>query len=215
MIKELDLMVFDFDGTLISSGDDLAAAVNHTLRTLGMVVLGKDLITGYIGDGVKKLIERSLGDAYPHKFDEALTIFMSFYSEHLLDTTDLYPGVKDMLDWFKNKKKAIVTNKNYSYTLTIAAQLHIKEYFDDIIGADSSEYKKPDPRLLRPLMERYGAEPQRTVVVGDGDNDILLAKNAGVLSCALLNGLGSRKKLLSLNPDYVCESITELKTLFR
>ncbi|MCD6153194.1 MAG: HAD-IA family hydrolase [Syntrophobacterales bacterium] len=211
---KIDLMIFDFDGTLVDSGNDLATAVNHTLRTLGIPVLEKDRIIEFVGDGVRKLIERSLGDAFHDKFDEALDIFMSYYDKHLLDTTGLYPGVLETLDYFRIKKKVIVTNKLYSFTLKIAKGLKIAQYFDDIIGANSSPYKKPDPRVIRPLMKKYGVEDKRTVVIGDGNNDVLVAKNTGVLSCAMLNGLGNKDELLQLKPDYFCENIKELKNLF-
>jgi phosphoglycolate phosphatase len=214
MMEKINLMIFDFDGTIVNTGDDLAAAVNYSLDKLGIPLLKNEDIIGYIGDGVKMLIERSLGNAFPEKFDEALSIFMTYYGEHLLDSTVLYPGVLEILDHYKSKVKVVVTNKLYSYTLRIAEELDIANYFDKIIGMDSAPYKKPDSRLLDPLIEEYGAERHHTIVIGDGINDILLAKNAGVVSCALLDGLGSRDKLLQLKPDYVCENIIELIKLF-
>ncbi len=213
-MHKIDLMVFDFDGTLVHSGYDLAASVNHMLKVLGLSALSHDRIIGYVGDGVRKLIERSLGNAFPARFDEALTVFTHYYGEHLLDTTDLYPGVIEVLECFKNKKKVVVTNKVYDYTLKISDGLNITNRFDEIIGIDSREFKKPDVRLIRPIIEKYHTEEQRTVVIGDGNNDVLLAKNAGAISCALMNGLGDREKLLELKPDYVCEDIRDLIDLF-
>ena len=210
----IDLMVFDFDGTLVRSGYDLAASVNHTLEEMGLAILPNDRIMGYIGDGVKKLIERSLGDAFPARFDNALSVFMSHYGEHLLDTTDLYPGVIEVLEYFKDKKKVIITNKLYSYTLKISDKLNITDRFDEIIGMDSSEFKKPDARLLRQMIDKYHTEEQRTVVIGDGHNDVLLAKNAKAISCAVLYGIGRKDKLIELKPDYVCEDIKNLIELF-
>lgn len=213
-MQGIDLMVFDFDGTLVRSGKDLAASVNHTLKKLGLSVLPEDHIIGYIGDGVNKLIARSLGDAFPGKFDEALSIFMDYYEEHLLDTTDLYPGVIEVLEHFKSKKKVIITNKLYTFTLKMTDELNITGFFDEIIGMDSREFNKPDARLILPIIKKSRTEVRRTVVIGDGDNDVLLAKNAGTISCALLNGLGSREKLLALQPDYQCEDIRILTEVF-
>ena len=93
--------------------------------------------------------------------------------------------------------------------------LGISKYFNEIIGADSTDYKKPDPRLLLPLLAKYGAGCDHTVVIGDGINDIMLAKNTGVLSCALMNGLTRREILLALNPDFACEGLFELFSIFR
>ncbi|GAI75088.1 unnamed protein product, partial [marine sediment metagenome] len=106
------------------------------------------------------------------------------------------------------------TNKRYIFTLKMAKKLGIAGYFDEIIGAESTPYKKPDSRLLHPLLKKFRAGNDRTVVIGDGVNDIMLAKNAGVLSCAFLDGLGSMDVLLSLKPDFLCEDIIELKELF-
>ena len=213
-MQEIDLMVFDFDGTLVRSGCDLSASINHTLMELGLPVLPDDRIIGYIGDGVRKLIERSLGESFPDRFDEALSVFMHYYGDHLLDNTDLYPGVIEVLECFKSKKKIIITNKQYDYTLKIADGLIITDRFDEIIGMDSREFRKPDARLIRPIIEKFHTEERRTVVIGDGHNDVLLAKNAGAISCALLNGLGTREKLLELKPDYACEDIRNLIDLF-
>jgi len=213
-MKQIELMVFDFDGTLVYSGEDLANSVNHTLKRLDMPVLDRETIIGFVGDGVARLIKRSLGDKHRDQLGEAMEIFKTHYAEHLLDTTVLYQGVRDMLEHFKYRKKVIVTNKLYSYTVKIAAELGIDVYFEDIIGADSASFLKPDPGLLTPLLEKYGVEKEAAVVIGDGVNDIFLAKNTGTLSCALLNGLGDRDTLLSLDPDYHCENISELEKLF-
>ncbi|MDO9515194.1 MAG: HAD-IA family hydrolase [Syntrophales bacterium] len=213
-MRKIELMVFDFDGTLVYSGDDLTNAVNHTLRKLGIPVLDKKKIIGFVGDGVVKLIERSLGEEYRGRFDEAMGLFRAHYAEHLLDTTALYPGVSDVLEHFRDTKKLIITNKVYDYTLRILEALGIAGYFEEVIGVDSFPTMKPDRELLIPLLERYGVGKTDTVVIGDGINDILLARNAGTLSCALLNGLGDRERLLSLGPDDCCEDIAELKELF-
>lgn len=213
-MTEIDLMIFDFDGTLVSSGNDIAASVNHTLTTLGIPVLKKERIIEFVGDGVEKLIGRSLGDKDKGRFDEAAEIFMSHYRKHMLDTTELYPGVLSALSHFQDKKKIILTNKRHIFTSRIAERLKIADYFDEIIGADNTPYKKPDPRLLPPILKKFKTAPDHTVVIGDGVNDILLARNAGVLSCAFLNGLDSRNTLISLKPDFSCEDISELRGIF-
>ena len=213
-MKAVELMIFDFDGTLVNSGNDLVSSVNYTLRQLNLPVLPGKTIIGFIGDGVRKLIERSLGKAFPERFEEALEIFTSYYRKHLMDTTTIYPGVKDVLNHFRDKKKIILTNKEYSFTVQITDAFNLTGFFEEIIGADSRPYLKPDNRLAQPIMEQYDVPPGLALVVGDGINDVLLAKNAGMISCAFLNGLGNREKLLSLQPDFVCESMTELMELF-
>jgi phosphoglycolate phosphatase len=214
-MKHIDLMIFDFDGTLVNSGGDIAASINYTLHTLRIPMMEQDEIIGYIGDGVQKLIERSLGQSKHHLFDEALKIFSDYYVNHMMDTTSMCDSVIEVLEHFRRKKKLIITNKRKYFTVAMTDAFLITHYFDDIIGADSTPYKKPDPRLLIPLIEKFGVENRNTVVVGDGVNDVMLAKNSGVLSCALLNGLTPKDALASLNPDFACEGLSELITLFR
>jgi len=122
--------------------------------------------------------------------------------------------VEAILAHFHNKKKIILTNKRHHFTVAITDALHLTHYFDEIIGADSRPYKEPDRRLVQPLLDFYGVLPEEAVVVGDGINDVLVAKNAGMISCAFLNGLGSREELLSLEPDFICEDLFDLTQYF-
>lgn len=214
-MTDIDLMVFDFDGTLVQTAQDIAGAVNYAMGALGVPPLEEEVIRGYIGDGVHKLIERVLGPERRRLHAQALDLFREYYDEHLLDTTVLYPGVSEMLEHFRDTKKIIVTNKMESFTLKIARGLAIDGCFDAIIGRDSGGPVKPDQRLLEPLLSRFAAPREGTVVIGDGVNDLLLAKNTGVLSCAFLGGLTDRRLLLSLRPDYCCEDMGSLKALFR
>ncbi len=209
------LLVFDLDGTLADTGSDLALSVNRTLQSLGIPTRPEAEILGFVGDGVRKLIERSLGSAYPDRFEEAMKQFKDIYHEHLLDQTTLYPGVLDVLEYYGEKEKVLITNKTLEFTLAICRGLGIAGYFKEVIAGDSTEFMKPDPRLLLPLFERFGAAPGETLVVGDGVNDILLARNAGARSCAFLNGLGKRTELLSLHPDFTIERIIELEEIVR
>jgi phosphoglycolate phosphatase len=211
-MQQVDLLVFDLDGTLIQSGDDLAASVNHMLRTLGLPTLTLETAYGFIGDGVKILVKRALGPALDH-YDRAMELFTAYYAEHLLDRTTLYPDVPEILDYFDRKPKVIVTNKLQGFTLQIARGLGIANRFREIIGEDSTPFKKPDPRLLKRVMEKWGGTPERTVVIGDGVNDLLLGRNAGALTCAFLNGITAREKLLALTPDLTCETLSDLKKL--
>jgi phosphoglycolate phosphatase len=207
------LLVFDLDGTLADTGADLAGSVNRTLLSLGIPTRPDPEILGFVGDGVRKLIERSLGDAYPDRFPEALKQFQAIYAEHLLDHTILYPGVLGVLRHFAGKNKVLITNKTLEFTLAIVNGLGIYGFFKEMIAGDSAEFMKPDPRLLLPLFDRFGAAPGGTLVVGDGVNDILLARNAGARSCAFLNGLGKREELLRLQPDFVIEKMIDLKNI--
>lgn len=212
MIKA-DLLIFDFDGTLVDSGEDLIISINYTLKNLNLPARRPEEIISFVGDGVDKLIERSIGPDRMDRFNEALRIFSDHYSRQMLNNTRLYPDVIDVLEHFRKKHKIVITNKRYRFTKEIADALGITAYFDEIIGRDNYPYAKPDPRVLREAMERYHTDGGRTVVIGDGVNDIKMAKQSGALVCACLNGLGKREELLELHPDLVCESLLELKNL--
>ena len=213
-MKKIDLMIFDFDGTLVDTGADLVQSINYTLRALKLPErTGKEIIS-FVGDGVIKLMERALGKDHAGLRAEAMQIFSGYYSEHLLDNSVLYPGVKDVLKNFQHKTKIILTNKRHRFTLRIAEFLKIQNYFTDIIGADSLPFMKPDPRVIDHVFSKHPFAKESAVVIGDGVNDVIIAQNAGVLSCALLNGLGHRDDLLKLHADYYCENILELNSLF-
>lgn len=212
-MKQVDLLVFDLDGTLVRSGEDLVAAVNHTLQSLGFSLLDADTVQGFVGDGLEVLMKRALGPNDGQYHERAMTIFYPYYSEHLLDHTTLYPGVPTVLAHFGDRMKVIVTNKRQEYAVKITRGLGIDSHFLEIVGEGSAPYRKPDPRLLQPVMMKWNASPERTVVIGDGVNDILLARQAGALSCAFLGGLTGRDKLLSLAPDMICETLSDIMTL--
>jgi phosphoglycolate phosphatase len=212
-MKQVDLIVFDLDGTLIQSGEDLAFSVNYTLQALGFSLIAPDTIKGFIGDGLQILVQKALGTNTGEYFEKAMTIFYSHYFEHLLDHTTLYPGAVAILEHFENKIKVLVTNKEQRYALRIAKGLGIDSHFKEILGQGSTPYKKPDPRLLNLVMGKWGVLSKRAVVVGDGINDLLLAREAGALSCAFLGGLTDRDKLISFAPDLICETLPDLKLL--
>jgi phosphoglycolate phosphatase len=213
-VKEVDLLIFDFDGTLVSTGPDLVAAVNYTLEKLGFRPRGEAEIISFVGDGVKKLMERALGRDHLDYYPEAIKIFSSYYSEHLLDNAALCPGAEDVLKYYKHKKKVILTNKRHDFTHTISKGLGIEQYFMEIIGDGSLPYKKPDKRLVDYLWEKYGLAKEKTVIIGDGINDAALAKNSGILSCIYLNGLGKREDLLATNADFYCDNLLDICALF-
>jgi phosphoglycolate phosphatase len=214
MMKNVDLLIFDFDGTLVSSNTDLAQAINFTLNALNLQQRPEEEIISFVGDGINHLIEKALGQDHIKYREKAIRIFSNYYSEHLLDNTRLCPHAEDVLKNFKDKLKVILTNKRFEFTLAIAQGLNIVDYFAEIIGADSTPFLKPDRRLIDYLLNKYGKAKEKIVIIGDGVNDIAIAKNSGIMSCAYLNGLGNRQDLLSLKADYYCDDLSAINLLF-
>jgi phosphoglycolate phosphatase len=214
-MKAVDLMIFDFDGTLADTRADMVASVNHTLTTLCLEPRAPKEIISFVGDGLRKLIEKSLGDKNADCLDQALVIFSDHYENHFLDFTVLYPQIEDVLNNFQDKKKVILTNKRYYLAVQIANGLGIEKYFMEIVGADSTPFLKPDPRVVEYLLSKYSTLKEKAIIIGDGVNDIAVAKNAGILSCSFLNGLGDKETLLEMGADFYCESLIEINDLFQ
>jgi len=213
-MKPVDLMMFDFDGTLADTGEDIAASVNHALAALGFGSLPVDVILGFVGDGLRILMERALGADQRAKLDKAMEFFLRHYEQHLLDHTKLYPSAEEMLNHFRSTKKVILTNKRYYLTLAIAKGLKIDRHFLEIVGSDSTPFQKPDGRVIAYLLEKYDVVPDRAVLIGDSRNDVAAARSAGVLSCVHLNGLGNREAMLKMGADFYFEHLAEIQSLF-
>jgi len=154
-----------------------------------------------------------LGKQADRYLEKALGLFAAYYAAHLLDHTTLYPGVPELLDHFRHKKKIVITNKREHFAVSILKGLGIAHHFLAVIGEDTTPYRKPDRRLLDQAMAQWGVSPVKTLMIGDGINDILVAKRTGAVSCAFLGGLTDREKLLSLGPDLHCEHLSELAAL--
>jgi len=213
-MQMFDLLIFDLDGTLVDSSADLIESVNFTRRALELPILDNKEIIGLVGDGTDRLVERFIGSGEQHRYAEALAIFIDYYEVHLLDNAALYPGVTEVLDFFSHKKKVIITNKRENMTRKITDELSLTAHFDDIIGMGSTPFRKPDPRIVLPVLERFGVGPSQAIIFGDGIADLKLAKNSDIKSCAFLSGFTPREVLLALEPDFTCEHLQEIKTMF-
>ncbi len=209
-----ELLLFDLDGTLVDSKDDIALAVNLTMEELGVPRRDPKLIFTYIGGGVHNLIRNSLTDAYSHLLDQGVDIFWENYKGHVLDTTKPYPGVYGMLERLSGRKMAVVTNKPYTHTSMILTGLDIGRYFMSVQGWKMGLPVKPDPALLVRALDETGVSPERAVMIGDGVNDVLAARGAGIKSCAVGYGYGSKEKLLEAGPDFFADDITGILNLF-
>lgn len=212
------LMAFDLDGTLVESIHDLQDSVNYVLARFGLKPLREEEVRGFVGDGVRMLVARSLRAAGVETdfklVDEALDIFRSHYLEHCLDTTALFPEVAETLEHFKNKILAVVTNKPALFARRILEGLGVAHYFSDILGDGNSNELKPDPWSLVFLLEKHDILPSEAVMVGDGKNDISAARRAGYKSCAVTYGNTKREILEELKPDFICDSFADLKKIF-
>jgi phosphoglycolate phosphatase len=211
---EVDLLVFDLDGTLIDTRQDLADAVNFALRQLGKEPLSLEEVTGLVGDGVRTLLARVLAGESETILAEALVFFRQFYGEHLADHSRFYPRMRDVLLHFRGKKKAVLSNKPQEFARALLDKLDSLPVFDVVIGGHPSRPLKPDPQALQDILTRLATPPVRAVMIGDGENDILAGKAAGLMTCATSYGFRSAQKLLALRPDFVAHAPEDLMNIF-
>ncbi len=210
MMFVMDLIIFDLDGTLVDSRLDIAASVNEVLVNLGRPTLPNETIYGYVGSGVRCLIERSLGGGSSEYVDEALEMFLSVYRRHLLDTTRPYRGVREALAQLKRGRTfAILSNKPTQESNSVLEGLDLRDYFDYVHGGESFARRKPDPIGIRALMEKTGTAPEATLMVGDSRVDYETARNASVKVCLVSYGIGA-KEVEELDPDYLVDDLREL-----
>jgi len=203
--EPIELVIFDFDGTLIDSKYDIASAVNLTLEDLGLPVRSTEEIFGFVGDGVKRLLRLSVGEDNHAQYEEALSVFREHYLMHCLDTTQFYPGIESVFDRLNGCTKAIATNKSLEYTLRIVEGLGVKDWFAAIESPSDTSDLKPDPGMLLRILATLQIPPERVVLVGDSTNDVHAAKAAGMRACAVGYGYGNRDKVMALEPEYFCE----------
>jgi phosphoglycolate phosphatase len=206
------LVVFDLDGTLIDSSQDLAAAVNRALRRAAPEAppLPEDVVRSFIGSGARVLITRSVAEAgLTRPVDEVLSLFLEEYGRGLLDATRLYPGVEDALDRLRDRSLAVLTNKPGDMSRAILEGLGVAHRFFRIYGAGDVEARKPDPGGLRKITEEAGVGPEAAVMVGDSGIDVKTGKAAGALTAGVTYGFDAGS-FGDDPPDILVSSLTEL-----
>jgi phosphoglycolate phosphatase len=210
------LLIFDLDGTLIDSREDLANSINAMLIHFGKKKLPHEVIASYIGDGAPMLVRRSLGDPDDENFvQDAVLYFMSWYREHKLDTTYVYEGVKEALNAIQTSrdgkplKMAVLSNKPVGPSRAIVEALGLGPYFFQVYGGNSFHTKKPDPTGVQALLEEAGVAAEETVIIGDSDIDVLTARNSGIYSVGVTYGLAPHT-LQDAPPDVLIDHPREL-----
>ena len=193
--------IFDLDGTLLDTLGDLAASVNYAMRTHGMPEHSVDEVCRFVGNGVRRLMERAVpgGAAHP-AFEAAFATFRRHYMEHSLDTTRPYKGIPEMLQELKRRGRhtAVVSNKFDAATKELC-----RHFFPDTIDVAVGEHeaegirKKPAPDTVLQALSQLGVGQEGAVYVGDSDVDIQTARNSGLPCISVLWGFRDREFLLA------------------
>jgi phosphoglycolate phosphatase len=203
------------DGTLADTRRDLAASVNAALAALGRSALPVDTVVGFVGDGARNLLTRSLtaaGEGQPSTatLDAAMEAFLAHYREHCLIETRAYPGLDQALEHLSHYRKAVLTNKPGAPAVRILEGLGLAPHFGEVFGGDNPYGQKPDPAALRRLMELEGARPEETLMIGDGVQDMRAARRAGTRFLGFLEGMGPRAALLAEGAEATFSAMAEL-----
>ncbi|MBO5872833.1 MAG: HAD family hydrolase [Clostridia bacterium] len=210
MIK---LAVFDMDGTICNTIDDLAAATNYTLSVLGYPLHTTDEYKYFVGNGIAKLLERSLpeGNSSAEEVKEAREIFLSYYKEHFADKTVAYDGIIPLLKALKMAgiHTAVCTNKAHEMAKVIDSKLFY-DLFDIVIGQSDEYPLKPDPTSLFNIMKNFGAKPQETVFIGDSDVDMRTAKNGKAIPIGVTWGFRTADELNTNGAEHLAHTPSDI-----
>lgn len=203
------LVIFDLDGTLVNSLEDLADSVNIALRTMHFNVHDVEEYRYFVGNGVMKLCERALPEE--NRSEENLAALYSIFTERYADCccnkTRPYDGISELLCRLKESGVllAVASNKTHTYCLEIVSKLFGDNAFDAICGSDNGFAKKPSPDVIFDIMKRFGISQADTLLVGDSNVDIETAKNASVESVGCLWGFRTEHELLSAGANHIAK----------
>jgi phosphoglycolate phosphatase len=208
MIK---LLIFDLDGTLVDTSQDIANAINYAIEPFGVRQLSNEEIKSMVGSGITKLLQSLLPfEKIPqqNRREEVVQRFLEHYSEHLLDNTRAYPNVKETLSKLGNYKKAVVSNKREAFSKRILEGLGLLEFFDLVLGSDSVPEKKPSPVPIFEVLKRLRISRDEAVIIGDSNFDIEAGKAAEIKIIAVTYGYREREALK--DADFMIDNFEEL-----
>ncbi|WP_370751111.1 HAD family hydrolase [Eubacterium sp.] len=207
-------IIFDLDGTLLNTIEDLADSVNYMQRKYGLKEDGVDTVRQHVGNGLRLLVERSVPDGQDNpQFEEMFKCQKDYYQEHCQIKTCAYPGIMELLKELHNMgiKMAIVSNKAHEAVRELN-DIYFKHYIEVAIGENEEAgiKKKPAPDSVNQALKLLGAEKSEAIYVGDSEVDRATAENAGLdcISCSW--GFRERSLLESLKPMAIIDKPEEL-----
>ncbi|MBP5312634.1 MAG: HAD family hydrolase [Clostridia bacterium] len=208
------LYIFDFDGTISYTGDDIALSLNEVRKAHGLVPLETKEVLRFVGYGAKYLIDNTLNvpGASP---EDILNEYKKAYYSHCTDTSRPYEGLDETLDRIieEGGTVSMFTNKPLNITLKMLDFFGVRDRFHSIFCPENLVKRKPDPEGIFRCMEEANRSKRDTVMIGDSKADIDAGRAAGVKTCACLYGVGDREKLLEAGPDLRISDIREITDL--
>jgi len=202
-MKKYDTVIFDLDGTLLNTLEDLADGVNVILKRNGYPQRTLEEVRHFVGNGIRKLVERAVpDDVTGESFEKVFKEFRTYYTEHCQIKTRAYDGMIKLLAILKQKgyAMAIVSNKNHG-AVTELNQIYFKDYIETAIGQKDGIRKKPAPDTVLQALKELGKEKETAVYVGDSEVDFMTAENTG-MDCVLVTwGFRTTEELSAFKPN--------------
>ncbi len=215
----LPLLIFDLDGTLVNSIDDLADAVNNSLEIMGYPIHDVEKYNYFVGDGVLELCKRALpkDEATEDNTATLHKLFNEYYEKNYMVNTKAYEGIKLLLNTLKDAKikLAVASNKTHEFTVKIIEDIFGDDLFDIVSGSKDNVAKKPSPEILNTIINKIGVNKEKTFMVGDTNIDILTAKNAEISSIGCLWGFRTREELEKAGADYIATDPMEILEIIK
>ena len=200
--------MFDLDGTLVDTAQDITNALNFAIEPYDIKILTVENTIKLIGEGISRLVEKVLPVEKMHLKSNVMKRFLEHYSEHLTNNSKEYPYIKETLENLTGFKKAVISNKREDLSKKLLEELGLSEYFDLIIGSDTAGERKPSPVPVLYVVAKLGLSPEESVIVGDSNYDMEAGKRAGVRTIAVTYGYRPRENLIGA--DYIIDDIREL-----
>lgn len=210
-----DTVIFDLDGTLLDTLQDLVAAVNYALHQQGYPPRTVQEVCRFVGNGVEKLMRRAVPAGLPEeRIMAALAVFKDYYALHNNDATAPYPGIEALLDHLKARgvRMAIVSNKN-DPNVKALARLYFPTTISMAVGEGGGVRAKPCPDTVLHVMNTWGCDPSRVLYVGDSDVDIQTARNAGVDCASVCWGFRPEQELRAAGATLLVHTAQELEAV--
>lgn len=213
----LKALIFDLDGTLLNTIDDLGDSANHILCKLGFPTHTIDEYKYFVGNGIPKLIERCLPPDKQEYKEQALSMFMEYYALHSEDKTAAYDGILELLTTARKKglKLGVITNKAHNIAQQVVPHFLGDGVFDYIRGLDEKIKAKPCPDGALDVAERLGVQPSEVLYIGDSGVDMQTAVNAGFTPCGVLWGFRTEKELLDNGAKYIAHEPSDILEILK